>query len=194
MPSSVSWMRYPLTKRAARPRERSTAINSRAESRQLPLPSWSVSSGVQIPASSRITYLILWLTRRLSSTTNGTVLPSLGSPARNLSNRGPTAAEPGRKAESLASRNGARSRVVSLAVRKRRVGRGLVDKKVERIHGPDVDAELNENIEPGYALPLLERNPRDVISRRILLPANRAGLLDAKPVRLDLGLGVVRGP
>ena len=55
IPSSRSCTRYPETNRAASPRERSAATSNTAESRQLPRPCRRVSSGVQMPGSSRMT-------------------------------------------------------------------------------------------------------------------------------------------
>src|SRR5207249_1344416 len=72
----------------------------------------------------------------------------------------------------------------------------------ERVDRPDVDRELDDELERGHAVAGLERDARDVIAVRVLLPvhamrdlAGRGHLpgVDLEPIALDLGARVVRG-
>ncbi len=63
-----------------------------------------------------------------------------------------------------------------------------VDEEVERVHRPDVDRHLDEEVEGGHPLPRLERDARDVISGGILLPPQPARLRDVERVGLYLRL------
>ena len=71
--SSSATRRYPETKRAAKPSERSAAIISTARSRQLPLARCNVSAGLWIPFSCRATCLQVRLMVRVMSTRSSPV-------------------------------------------------------------------------------------------------------------------------
>ena len=70
-------------------------------------------------------------------------------------------------------------------VRERHLGRELLEQEVERVHGPNVDRQLDQHIERAHERLGREMHARHVVPVRVLLPAQAVLLLDLQPIRLD---------
>ena len=70
----------------------------------------------------------------------------------------------------------------------------VVEEEVERVHRIDLDADLDDQLERGHALPCLERDARDVVPVGVALPVHPVFRGDGELVALDPRMRVIRGP